>query len=313
MRPDQSPGGLSSQGGSRSAVTIEPTTTEWVLPSAGGVLFESFGISCVELVAREGSLSVVSPIQWPGAPADDLLKQLQKATQVVVQIGGVLVVKTDDSPTQQSGFSSQLKIATWGYPNTLDGIVSVAKDYGKPIERPVITWSGAEFAIDVKVGPLPKTSTARTGTTVSSAQRTLTVRGRYDPKTRQVVDVRAIYESRDTGDFTPDPNWKPRSTVESLMGAPKASKSLNSMSIDISASTVPYVKRETDTQGSTWFEFSLRPTKAVTGYEANYRMEYSETGKPPQTKHHSLTIGPPTLGVQTYPMGMWVVFVVPKQ
>jgi hypothetical protein len=312
FRPEQSPGQLSGQGGSRTAIVISPATTEVVLPTIAGAMFESLGIACVELVAKEGSVPLTSPIQWAGAPADSLLKELQKTSQVIVHLAGVAEVKADDNPNQQSGFSSQLKVATWGYPNHLDGVVSVAKDYQKPMDRPVVTWSGAEFTIEVKVGPLPKTSTGRTGTTVSSALRTLTVRGRYDAKSRQVVDVRATYESKDTGDFTPDPNWKPRSTVEALMGAPKPSKSMNMMSIDILAAAVPFVKRETDPQGNVWFEFSLRPTKAVTGFEADYRMEYTETDKPAQKKHHHLTVGPPTRGVAIYPPGIWVVFVAPK-
>lgn len=312
FRPEQSPGQLSGQGGSRNAAVISPSTTDFLLPTIAGGMFESLGIACVELIAKEGNLPTLSEIQWAGAPADDLLKQLQQTQHVTVQLGGVAEVKADDNPNMQSGFTSQLKVATWGYPNTVDGIVAVAKDFGKPIDRPVITWSGAEFSFDVKVGPLPKTSTARTGTTVSSAQRTLTVRGRYDAKTRQVVDVRAMFESRDTGDFTPDPNWKPRSTVEALMGAPKASKSLNYSRIDINASAVPFVKRATDAQGNVWFEFSLQPTKPVTGFEADYRMEYTETEKPSQKKHHHLTIGPPTRGVAVYPAGIWVVFIAPK-
>lgn len=311
--PEQSPGGLSGKGGSRSAVSIPVTTTEFVLPTVAGSPFEALGIACAELVAAEGSVPVVSPIQWAGAPADDLLKQLQQTRFAIVQLGGVLEVKADDNPNQQTGYSSQLKIATWGYPSTLQGVLDVAKSYGKTIEVPKVTWSGADFSIEVKFGPLSKTSTARTGTTVSTAQRSLIIRGRYDAKTRSVVDVQADFESRDTGDFTPDPNWRPRSTVESLLGAPKPSKSLNYMQITVRGSTVPYVKREVDQIGNIWFEFSLRPTKAVAGYEADYRMEYSETEKPGQKKHHHLTIGPPSRGVQTYPMGIWVVFVVPKQ
>ncbi|MCC7435834.1 MAG: hypothetical protein IT363_14205 [Methanoregulaceae archaeon] len=312
FRPDQSPNGLSGRGGSRNAGTIPVTTVEYVLPSVAGSLFESFGIASVELVAQNGDIPLVSDIQWAGAPADDLLKELQKSTQIIVSIAGVTEVKTDDNPGMRSGVSNLLKVATFGYPNTVDAILGVAKSYDKPVAAPKLSWSGAAFTLTLDVGPHQKTSTSREGTSVSHATRNIIIRGQYDPKRRMIGNVTATYKSLDTGDFTPDPNWKPRSTVEALMGGPKASKTLNRMSITITLANLPLTQSVKDQAGNTWIQFSMKANTPIPSCYGEYEMEFTQTGQPNQKKLHRINAGPPTVGVPVYPPEVGVAFVIMK-
>lgn len=312
FRPDQTPGALSGKGGSRNAVTIPVTTTEYVLPTIAGNMFEAFGIASLELAAKNESAPVVSEIQWAGAPADDLLKELQKSTQIVVRLAGVTEIQADDNPNMKSGYSSYLTITNGdGMTNTVRAIMDLAKSYEKPVAAPQLTWSGTEFTLTLDVGPLIKTSTSRTGTSVSAATRNLSIQGRYDPKSRKISSVTATYKLHDTGDFTPDPNWKPRSTVESLY-PPKASKSLNRMSQTISLADVPFTRSVKDQSGNTWFQFILKADKLVPNCNGIYEMEFTATDQPSQKKLHRYLAGPPTLGVAVYPPEVVVVFIVPR-
>lgn len=312
FRSDQSPGGLSGQGGSRNAVAIPVAATEYVLPNAVGGLFEAFGMASVELVAKDGDVPLVSDIQWAGAPSDDLLKELQKSTNMIVSIAGVTEVKTDDNPNMKSGVTNHLKISTWGYPNTVEGILGVAKSYGKPVAEPKLTWSGTTFSYTLDVGPHEMKSTSRNGTSVSHATRNLVIRGQYDPKRRMVTGVTATFKSHDTTDFTPDPNWKPRSTVEALMGGPKASKTLDRKSFSMTFDAVPYAQSVKDQNGNTWIQFSLKSNTSIAGCYGDYEMEFTMTDKPSQKKVHRVTAGPPTIGIAIYPPEISVVFVIVK-
>ncbi len=307
--PDQSPNRLSERGGSRTAVTISPTSTDVSLPGILGTAFQSFGIASVDLVAMNGSQPLVSEITWTNAPADELLKELQRMEQLTVRLSGVADVKFD-SPTATNGVNEQLAVTSWfGFQAA---IVKTAKDFGKPVAPVTLTWAGSDFSLSIATGTLDSTSSTDRGTTVTQISQSLTMRGRYDSKRRGVVDVSAVYESKSTSDFTPNPNWKPRSTVDSFY-PPKASKSVSRELYRVVADFVPYVTKSVDQSGNTLMSFKLDTPKLNPGCVADREQESTVTDKPPVKLIHRITAGPALVGVAVYPPGILVEFVLPKR
>jgi hypothetical protein len=117
----------------------------------------------------------------------------------------------------------------------------------------------------------------------------------------------------DFSDFKPDPNWKPRSSVEALLGPPKPSQVVKRHIQRIYADAVPFMKKGTEQAGHTYMWFGLETRKPTPGCYAEYEYDYSETERPTQKKVWKITAGPATLGVQSNPPGVTIVFIVPKQ
>lgn len=313
FRPDKSPKNLSAVGGSRNAITIEPIATEASVPADGHALFEAFGMASVDLVAGEGSAQLLSPIRWASAEADTLLQELQQMTGPNLTLNGRRTVKEDSSGSIDGGNGTAvLRFFGAVGGNILDEVLGTAKSVGVNLGTPSLTWSGPRFQLSASFGPKPVSSKAREGTTNSQVTRKLEVSGRYDPASRSLVEVVAVYEATTTTTFVPDPNWKPRSTVESLY-APKPFELLDRRAMRFRFDRVPFLRKETDRSGNAFITFGIEgPNLSAPGCTAEVEVEWRQTDKPSVKQFHIITAQPPLKGVTMYQPGVWVMFMRAK-
>lgn len=313
FRPDKSPRNLSAVGGSRNAITIEPSATGTTIPADGLALFEAIGMASVDLVAGEGSGQLVSPIRWAAAEADTLLQELQQMVGPNLTLTGRRTVK-EETPGLIDGTTGMTGLRTWGTVggNNLDEVLGTAKSLGVNLGTPILTWSGPRFQLSASFGPKPVTSKAREGTTNSQVTRKLEVSGRYDPASRSLVEVVAVYEAVTSATFVPDPNWKPRSTVESLY-APKPYELLDRRAARFRLDRVPFLRKETDRLGNIAITFGVEgPNPSAPGCAAEVEVEWRQTDKPSVKQFQIITVQPATKGASIYQTGVWVTFVRPK-
>lgn len=313
FRPDKSPRNLSATGGSRNAITIEPNATEATIPAEGLALCEAVGMASVDLVAGEGTAQLVSSIRWATAEADTLLAELQQMTGPNLTLNGRQTVKEDSSGTIDGGNgTAALRLFGAVSGNILDEVVGTAKSVGVNLGTPSLTWSGPRFQLSASFGPKPVSSKAREGATNSQVTRKLEVSGRYDPAIRSLVEVVAVFEAITTATFVPDPNWKPRSAVESL-NAPKPYELLDRRAVRFKLDRVPFLRKETDRSGNAFITFGVEgPNLSAPGCIAELEVEWRQTDKSSVKQFHIITVQPPLKGVTMYQPGAWVMFMRPK-
>lgn len=246
------------------------------------------------------------------AGADDILPLLQKTTQTSATLIGV--VEDSENPNL-IGMQSKGVIGTFGvFGDSLSGIVKLASDYGKKLDRPNVQWSGAGFSLTFNTGTLDKTDTrANWGTTGSKASAKLTITGRYDSASRALKDVKLQSESRSDVKFTADPNWRPRSTVESFY-PPKDSSSnsvtVMSMTIDSLPLAGPPMK---DQSGyDLYIAFAIDGKTMRSGIVYSYKVDVEGLNTTPQHQRTRIVVGPNRKGAAYEAAGMYMQFALPK-
>lgn len=246
------------------------------------------------------------------AGPDDVLPLLQKTTHTSATLIGVV---EDSDNANLIGMQSKGVIGTFGmFGDSVTGIIKLASDYGKKLDRPNVQWSGAGFSFSIDTGTLDKTDTrANWGTAASKASAKLTITGRYDSASRALKDVKLQFESRSDVKFTADPNWRPRSTVESFY-PPKDSSSnsvtVMSMTIDSLPLAGPPLK---DQSGyDLYIAFAIDGKTVRNGIVYTYKIDVEGLNTTPQHQRTRIVVGPNRKGSPYETAGMYMQFALPK-
>jgi len=247
-----------------------------------------------------------------GEGADDILPLLQKTTQFSATLIGVV---EDSENANLVGMQSKGVMGTWGmFGDTLTGIIKLAADYKKTLARPTVQWSGAGFNLAVETGELSKTDTRDNwGTTVSKATAKLTITGTYDSATRSLKNVNVNYDTRSTSDFAPDPNWRPRSTVESFY-PPKATTSKSTSVMTMKVDSIPLAgKPLTDQRGyQMYIPFAIDGKSMRSGIVYTYTNDVDGLNTTPQHTRVRVVVGPQRKGIAYEAAGAYLQFFLPN-
>lgn len=301
------------KGGSLPKGTVllggQQLTASVVLPKATVAAVEAFGLATIdaEITADQGPLTSSVTMEAGTTPGPDILPTLQKTTDFTIDIIGV--VQESDAPSHV-GTQMHLTGTSWGPLNHVTDVMTTAKDAGRPIQQPTLTWNGSSFSLTADTGALVRTTRSAPGTSVTTSFKRLRLSGTYDPATNSVKGVTYTFESSTKSVYTPDPTYKPRSSLE---GPNVASTSGHIRTTKMTFDSVPLAgpPKKDYNNWSLLVSFALDGKSVRQGCTAEFYIEDQEPREPPAKFTRKMVVGP-AKGYTPESAGAYVQFYIPK-